>query len=317
MPKLHPHESHPKEQKTEIAKVADKNVQKTEQNDQMVPKVSDIKALQLNGFYLSKKIGKGAFATVYEATFVDQKSGRKSRLACKIVNKAKTPQDFLSKFFQRELDILMKVEHRFLIQTHTILERNAKVFIFMSLASNGDILAYVQNYGAVNDNLARIWFYQMIKGLDYLHSLNIAHRDLKCENVLLSKNYNVKLADFGFARYCSDRVGNRILSETFCGSTSYVSPEIVSGIPYNAKIADIWSCGVVLFVILNSSMPFDDSNMKKLLKDQCNRNYKYNGKVADSISEEAKCTVNCLLEPDALKRPNTTQILMFDWLQKP
>lgn len=91
----------------------------------------------------------------------------------------------------------------------------------------------------------------------------------------------------------------------------------MSGIPYNAKIADIWSAGVVLFVILNSSMPFDDSNMKKLLRDQCNRNYKYNGKVADSISQEAKYTINCLLEPDALKRPNTTQILMFGWLQKP
>lgn len=96
-------------------------------------------------------------------------------------------------------------------------------------------------------------------------------------------------------------------------SRSYVSPEIVSGIPYNAKIADIWSAGIVLFVILNSSMPFDDSNMKKLLKDQCSRNYKYNGKVADSISQEAKYTINSLLEPDAIKRPNTTQILRFDW----
>lgn len=230
MPKLHPDEPHrnelKNEQKTEVKdeqklvnRYEEKPDNKYEQKTQMVPKVSDIKALQLNGFYLSKKIGKGAFATVYEATFVDQKNGRKSKLACKIVNKAKTPRDFLTKFFQRELDILMKVEHRFLIQTHTILERNAKVFIFMSLASNGDILSYVQTYGAVNDNLARIWFYQMTKGLDYLHSLNIAHRDLKCENVLLSKNYNVKLADFGFARYCSDRVGNRVLSETFCGST--------------------------------------------------------------------------------------------------
>lgn len=166
MPKLHPPENENK-QKTELCIGEPGNIeQKNNQKTQMVPKVSDIKALQLNGFYLSKKIGKGAFATVYESTFVDQKNGRKSKLACKIVNKAKTPRDFLTKFFQRELDILMKVEHRFLIQTHTILERNSKVFIFMSLASNGDILSYVQNYGAVNDDLARIWFYQMTKGLD-------------------------------------------------------------------------------------------------------------------------------------------------------
>lgn len=165
MPKLHPSENKQHEQKTRCDGEP-KTQCDGEQKTQMVPKVSDIKALQLNGFYLSKKIGKGAFASVYESTFVDQKNGRKSKLACKIVNKAKTPRDFLSKFFQRELDILMKVEHRFLIQTHTILERNSKVFIFMSLASNGDILSYVQNYGAVNDNLARIWFYQMTKGLD-------------------------------------------------------------------------------------------------------------------------------------------------------
>lgn len=159
-----------------MPKLHSDDCQRNEQKKDMVPQISDIKALQLNGFYLSKKIGKGAFAKVYEATFLDQKSGRKSKLACKIVNKSKTPRDFVRKFFQRELDILMKVEHRFLIQTHTILERNSKVFIFMSLASNGDILNYVQTYGAVNDNLARIWFYQMTKGLNYLHSLNIAHR---------------------------------------------------------------------------------------------------------------------------------------------
>ncbi len=165
MPKLLPIEGQQNETKT-VAKVEPTIEPKIEPKNQMVPKVSDIKALQLNGFYLSKKIGKGAFATVYEAMFVDQKNGKKSKLACKIVNKAKTPRDFLSKFFQRELDILMKVEHRYLIQTHTILERNSKVFIFMNLASNGDILSYVQNYGAVNDNLARIWFYQMTKGLE-------------------------------------------------------------------------------------------------------------------------------------------------------
>jgi len=112
--------------------------------------------------------------------------------------------------------------------------------------------------------------------LKYLHDLDIAHRDLKCENVLLTTSYNVKLADFGFARYFGD---NNKKSETFCGSVSYAPPEIIRGSPYDPRLADLWSIAVILFVMVNKGMPFDDSVLKKMYECQLTRNWKFRSKV--------------------------------------
>ncbi|KAK9708076.1 Protein kinase domain [Popillia japonica] len=120
----------------------------------------------------------------------------------------------------------------------------------------------------------------MASGLQYLHNKNIAHRDLKCENILLSRRFNVKLADFGFARFCVDAEGRRVLSQTYCGSAAYAAPEVVNGTPYNPKLSDVWSLGIILFIMLNASMPFDDSNLRKLLKDQMTRNWVFRSRLS-------------------------------------
>lgn len=102
----------------------------------------------------------------------------------------------------------------------------------------------------------------MALAIQYLHSLNIAHRDLKCENVLVTSNFNVKLSDFGFSRYTIDKNLKVIQSETCCGTMSYSPPEVLKCIPYNPKISDMWSLGVIIFTMINKSMPFNDVNIK-------------------------------------------------------
>ena len=163
------------------------------------------------------------------------------------------------------------------------------MYICLEWAGHGDLLQYVRLKGALKEQECRKFFSDLIEALEYCHSINIVHRDLKCENVLLSKKNQVKLADFGFAR----KLAPTDLSKTFCGSAAYAAPELrqksktqknlvstvnvsirftvvflVQGIPYIGTIADVWSCGVILYIMACSSMPFRDSNIKTLLLDQ-------------------------------------------------
>lgn len=279
------------------------------------PRTSEVNALEQRGYLIGKKIGQGSYATVHLADYVDGSGGKKMRLACKIFDKDKAPRDFLDKFFPRELDILTKIENAHIIQVHSILQRGSRVFIFMRYADNGDLLDFIKRNGVVPEQQAKLWFRQMASGLQYLHNKNIAHRDLKCENILLSRRFNVKLADFGFARFCVDSDGRRVLSQTYCGSAAYAAPEVVNGTPYNPKLSDVWSLGIILFIMLNASMPFDDSNLRKLLKDQMTRNWVFRSRVRDTISSSAKSIVRHILEPDITLRLTLDRVITHEWVR--
>lgn len=144
--------------------------------------------------------------------------------------------------------------------------------------------------------------------------MEIAHRDVKCENILLTSNYNLKLADFGFARYMVDSRGKRVLSDTYCGSLSYAAPEILRSFPYNPKISDIWSLGVILYIILNKAMPFDEDNIQRLYQQQIARKWKFRSKVTKNLTDHVKKLVGNLLEPDVSKRWRLDQIVHSDWI---
>ncbi|KAK3923537.1 Testis-specific serine/threonine-protein kinase 1 [Frankliniella fusca] len=279
------------------------------------PRNSEVNALEQRGYLIGKRVGQGTYATVHVAEYVDAAANRKMRLACKIFDKDKAPLDFLDRFFPRELEILTKIENPHIIQVHSILQRGPRVFIFMRFADNGDLLDFVQKKGRVAEPQCKLWFRQMTSGLHYLHAKNIAHRDLKCENILLSRRFNVKLADFGFARYCVDSEGRRVLSKTYCGSAAYAAPEVVSGTPYNPKLADVWSLGIILFIMLNASMPFDDDNLQKLLKDQLDRNWSFRAKVRDQVSSGAKNLVRRILEPDVMTRLTLERVMAHEWMR--
>lgn len=150
----------------------------------------------------------------------------------------------------------------------------------------------------------------------YIHDHDVAHRDLKSENILLDKFKNVKLTDFGFSRDCFDhRTGRGVLSETYCGSAAYVAPEVLRSVPYNPRLSDIWSLGVVLYVMVNNILPFDDSDLTKMITRQINRSWSFSSKVEDKLSLELKDLIRQMLEPDANKRPTITKVLRHPWLR--
>lgn len=276
---------------------------------------SEENALSSKGYKVIKKLGQGSFGWVYLTEYGSKDDKSKSHWACKVVDTTKAPKDYVKKFLPRELDILMKLNHPHIIYVQNIFLRKEKYFIFMRFAENGDLLEFILKKGAVTEAQSRVWVQQISLALQYLHEMEIAHRDMKCENTLLSSNFNVKLADFGFARYVIDESGKRVTSDTHCGSLTYAAPEVLKGNPYHPKISDMWSLGVMLYVMLNKAMPFgDDSNIKKLYDAQINKKWRFRSKVADILSEHVKECVSRLLEPDVAKRWNVDQVLSSSWI---
>lgn len=173
---------------------------------------------------------------------------------------------------------------------------------------------FIVKKGAIGENQARVWCRQLALGIQYLHELNIVHRDLKCENILVTTNFNVKLSDFGFARYMIDNRNRAVMSETYCGSLSYASPEILSGRPYNPKVSDMWSFGIVMYAMLNKAMPFDDTHVKALHENQVKKRWKFRARVIDILSIEVKNLIQGLLEPEFGKRLKVEQVVNSDWI---
>lgn len=271
--------------------------------------------LKDKGYQLSETIGTGSYAKVKAATFQTKNSLVPRKMACKIIDKRKAPKDFLTKFLPRELEIYVHLDHPNIIKCHETIELINRTYIFMELAEGGDLLDYIKKRGALANNIARRMFNELAQAIKYCHAMQIAHRDLKCENILLDKNYHVKLADFGFGRSCVDpETKRRILSHTYCGSAAYAAPEILQGQSYNPKLYDIWSLGCILYIMLCGSIPFDDSDIKRMIRAQTEGRLKFPTKISDRIDPFAKDLILHMLEPDVTKRANIDKVLKHPWM---
>ena len=153
---------------------------------------------------------------------------------------------------------------------------DGRVFIIMDHASKGDLLRYIQKHSALSEEPAKKMFGELSSAVAYCHDHGFCHRDLKCENILLAQDLSIRLTDFGFARPIEyDNNGDVILSNTFCGSAAYAAPEIIQGKAYDPRKHDSWSLGVILYIMVCGSMPYDDSNVRKMLKEQLARRLVY------------------------------------------
>ena len=209
--------------------------------------------------YITKQIiGKGTFSTVKLG--INKETNEK--YAIKILEKSKIQNKDDLQRIEREIKILKDFNNINVIKVYEILENESYHYIIMEYCENGELFNHIVDLQRLSDEEASYFFYQLINGLEYIHSKGVVHRDLKPENLLLGKGNLLKIIDFGLSNFFN---GKNLLI-TPCGSPCYASPEMVSGNKYNGFKIDIWSTGIILYAMVCGYLPFEDEDNDILFK---------------------------------------------------
>lgn len=255
----------------------------------------------IHQFIMGEKLGQGTFGKVRLATHVI--TGEK--VAIKILEKDKIYQQEDKDRVEREIKILKMIRHNNLIQVYQVIQTPTLIYIVMEYSPGKDMFNYIVNNKKIKEDEACCYFQQLIEGVDYCHKLKICHRDLKPENLLL-EGKTIKLIDFGL----SNTWGKTGKLHTACGSPSYAAPEMILGeTEYYGSRVDVWSVGVVLYVMVCGFLPFEDANQDKLYKKIIEGKYA----LPSFVSEPCKDLIRKVMNVDQEKRYTIAEIKMHPW----
>ncbi|KAK6025084.1 kinase domain protein [Ostertagia ostertagi] len=229
-------------------------------------------------------------------------------IAVKIID-TRVQSEYVRRFLPREAALVKNLRHDCVLRVYQVVEISHYTIFVTEFCDGGDLLQKIKKMKRVPEPEAKLLFRQLIEALIYLQKCDIVHRDLKCENVFLDRYENVKLGDFGFARYLKPHEK----ANTFCGSRAYVAPEILRAIAYTGQTIDIWSAGVVLYVMVTGVMPYDDRNPQKMVERQLGHKIRF-PKIELSI--QVKTLIYEILHPYPPSRPTYKAICSSDWLKQ-
>ena len=283
-------------------------------------KKSDITKL----YEIGDELGSGNFAKVKKAkrkaktADVEKEVGGKKKVvlkagaevAIKIIDKAKVEdmQDI-----QREIEIMNMVDHPNVINLFEIFDEPKKMNLVLELVTGGELFDRIVAKGNYSEKDAATCMSQLCQALDYLHTKKIVHRDLKPENLLYASpadDANLKVADFGLARMLT--AGD--MMKTACGTPGYVAPEILKNKGYDSGAVDMWSAGVILYILLCGFPPFYEEELPALFDQILHARYDFPSPWWDDISADGKDLVKKLLELDVKKRLTAAQVLAHPWM---
>ena len=238
---------------------------------------------RLGKYQLGRTLGEGTFGTVKQA--IDLETNE--QVAIKILDKSKITAQRMADQIKKEIAVMMLVKQRHVVNLIEVLASRSKVFIVLELVTGGELFQKV-SVERLDELTARCYFQQLVTGLEYCHRQGVCHRDLKPENLLLDEaTGDLKISDFGLsALYGSsfesgDGTVSKELLHTSCGTPQYVAPEVLGEQGYDGFKADVWSCGVILYVLLAGYLPFDEPAWKTLF----NKIMKVNIRVQRSSAE--------------------------------
>lgn len=263
--------------------------------------------LVLGRYELGRLLGQGTFAKVYYGR--DLRSGES--VAIKVIDKARLRRtEGMVEQLRREISIMRMVRHPNVVGIREVLASRARVFVVMEYARGGELFAKVAR-GRLTEEHARRYFQQLVAAVGFCHGRGVAHRDLKPENLLLDEEGRLKVTDFGLAAL-PEQLRQDGLLHTQCGTPAYVAPEVLRKRGYDGARADLWSCGVVLYVLLCGFLPFQHENYAKMYQ----KIFKAEYQVPPWVSGDARRLIVRLLVVDPAKRISIPEIMRTPWFKK-
>lgn len=258
-------------------------------------------------YELGKTLGEGSFAKVKFAKNVETGEN----FAIKILDRQQLLRHKMVEQIKREISTMKEIKHPNVIKIFEVMASKSKIYIVLEFVDGGELFDKIAKHGKLKEDEARRYFQQLINAVDYCHSRGVYHRDLKPENLLLDLYGNLKISDFGLSAF-SQQVREDGLLHTACGTPNYVAPEVLNDKGYDGTASDIWSCGVILFVLMAGYLPFDEESLMALYK----KIYKAEFSCPSWFSSGAKKFINRLLDRNPLTRITIAEILENEWFKK-
>lgn len=269
--------------------------------------VSEAKCGVLLGKYeLGRFLGHGTFAKVYRA----RNLATGNSVAMKVVGKEKVIRVGMMEQVKREISVMKMMKHPSIVELYEVMASKTKIYFSMEFVRGGELFAKIAK-GRLHEDPARHYFQQLISAIDFCHSRGVFHRDLKPENLLLDEDGNLKVTDFGLSAL-SDHLRQDGLLHTTCGTPAYVAPEVIGKKGYDGSKADIWSCGVILYVLLAGYLPFQDDNIVSMYK----KIYRGDFKCPPWFSPESRKLITKMLDPNPSTRISIAKIMNSSWFKK-
>mmetsp|Transcript_5288 Transcript_5288/g.6156 ORF Transcript_5288/g.6156 Transcript_5288/m.6156 type:complete len:327 (+) Transcript_5288:171-1151(+) len=251
-------------------------------------------------------LGEGQYATVYKANPIE---GGET-VAVKCINKKKLSREEKNAL-DKEINILEAIDHEHIVKLIDSFDSKKELMLVLELVEGGELFDRIVARSSYSERDAATAISVVCKALEYLHGKKIVHRDLKPENLLLvskTDDTNIKIADFGFAEYTEHGLDDG------CGTLVYVAPEVLRGISYKTQ-PDMWSLGVITYIMLCGYPPFFDPEQDKLARKIVKGKYKFRHDDWSMISDEGKDFVRSLIKRNPKERMTAKQALEHPWIQ--
>ncbi|KAJ3685952.1 hypothetical protein LUZ61_015116 [Rhynchospora tenuis] len=264
-----------------------------------------VRVRKVGKYEVGRTIGEGTFAKVKFA----QNTETGESVAMKVLDRATIIKHRMVDQIKREISIMKLVRHPHVVRLHEVLASRTKIYIILEFITGGELFDKIMRHGRLSENDSRKYFQQLIDGVDFCHNKGVYHRDLKPENLLLDSQGNLKISDFGLSALPEPGVS---ILKTTCGTPNYVAPEVISHKGYNGALADIWSCGVILYVLMAGYLPFDEVDLTTLYDKIGRAEYSF----PNWFSNGAKSLIRRILDPNPDTRIRMEDIKTDEWFLK-